>query len=315
MKSKIVFLCAFFVFMATALYADSITLKTGERIEGIISEMSNDWLKIDVNGTKTQYFYQAIERINDEKLELLTLQQKEAVKATPAVSATPIPSATQKVSPTTTAQTALKNITEKLSFKGLPNRQAELAKLISEKITANLPFFAVIMLALYAYVAFCVQLIAKKTEVEPAWLAWVPLANFFLLCRIGGISYLWLLVLLISGVPLWGAVFNAIFWTYAWYKIAIACNKPGWLGLLTIVPFTGIFILPYLAFSKSEAPVSSHPAAPTPPPQPGPQPPQEESLPAKLPRTPPPVNPSVENPPQPPPSPPEAPPPTISHLS
>lgn len=315
MRNKIVILCAFFVFIASALYADSITLKTGERIEGIIAEMSNDWLKIDVNGTSTKYFYQDLERINDEKLDLLTPTEQKAEQTSPAVSVASVPSAAQKVSPKAAAQRALKNITEKFSFKGLPARQGELVKMISAKITTNLPLFMVIVLALYAYAAFCVQLIAKKTEVEPAWLAWVPVANFFLLCKIGGISYLWLLVLLISAVPLWGAVFLTLFWTYAWYKIAIACNKPGWLGLLSIIPFAGIFILPYLAFSKSEALVSSAPVFPPAPPQPIKRSLPGESLPSKLPRNPPPKNPPAQSSPQPPVSPPEEPPPTISHFS
>ena len=111
-----------------------------------------------------------------------------------------------------------------------------------------------ICLLLYIYSAICLQIIAKKTGQHPAWMAWIPVANLFLMCKIGKLDYKWLLLLLVSFVPLIGTFFGPIcvlFWTaFAWYKIAIARGKEGWIGAITIIPVIGLFTMGYLAFSR-----------------------------------------------------------------
>lgn len=111
-----------------------------------------------------------------------------------------------------------------------------------------------ICLLLYIYSAICLQIIAKKTGQHPAWMAWIPVANLFLMCKIGKLDYKWLLLLLVPFVPLIGTFFGpicALFWTaFAWYKIAIARGKEGWIGAITIIPVIGLFTMGYLAFSR-----------------------------------------------------------------
>ncbi|MDP2943630.1 MAG: hypothetical protein Q8O36_09030 [Candidatus Omnitrophota bacterium] len=111
-----------------------------------------------------------------------------------------------------------------------------------------------ICLLLYIYSAICLQIIAKKTGQHLAWMAWIPVANLFLMCKIGKLDYKWLLLLLVSFVPLIGTFFGpicALFWTaFAWYKIAIARGKEGWIGAITIIPVIGLFTMGYLAFSR-----------------------------------------------------------------
>jgi len=109
-------------------------------------------------------------------------------------------------------------------------------------------------LLFYVYSAVCLQIIAKKTDRHPAWMAWIPIANLFLMCKIGKLDYKWLLLLLVLFVPLIGPFFGplcALFWTaFAWYKIALARGKEGWIGAITVIPAVGFFTMGYLAFSK-----------------------------------------------------------------
>jgi len=111
-----------------------------------------------------------------------------------------------------------------------------------------------VLLIVYVYCSICLQIIAKKTDQRPAWMAWVPIANLFLMCKIGKMDYKWLLLLLVSFVPLIGPFFGpicALFWTaFVWYKIALARGKEGWMGAITIIPVVGFFTMGYLAFSK-----------------------------------------------------------------
>ncbi|MDD5195512.1 MAG: DUF5684 domain-containing protein [Candidatus Omnitrophica bacterium] len=109
-------------------------------------------------------------------------------------------------------------------------------------------------LVLYAYSSFVVQKIAQKTNTSNGWLAWVPIANVFLLCSIAGKSFLWILILF---VPFAGII---IFTLVIWGGIAEACGKSWWLGLLLFVPIVSLIFVSYLAFSKMEtAPVSDKP--------------------------------------------------------
>ena len=78
--------------------------------------------------------------------------------------------------------------------------------------------WSLVSLAVYAYVAFCLYTIAKKTNTENPWLAWIPIANIVL-----AILVVW--------------------------KIAEARNKPGWLGILLIVPIANLVIFGIIAFA------------------------------------------------------------------
>lgn len=99
-----------------------------------------------------------------------------------------------------------------------------------------------IILAFYAYVAFCIQTIAKRTNTKDPWMAWVPILNIYLLCKIAGKPGWWLILFII---PLVNIVISII----VWMRISEALKKPGWLGILTIFPLINLVIWGYLAFS------------------------------------------------------------------
>ncbi|MFC2038179.1 DUF5684 domain-containing protein [Chloroflexota bacterium] len=96
---------------------------------------------------------------------------------------------------------------------------------------------------IYAWIAVCVQTIARKTGTPNGWLAWIPFANVYLLCKIAGWSGWWVLAVF---VPLLNVVMMIVWW----WAVAEKRNKPGWLGILIIIPIVNYVILGILAFSE-----------------------------------------------------------------
>ncbi len=82
----------------------------------------------------------------------------------------------------------------------------------------------------YIYVALCVHLIANKTETPHPWMAWIPILNLYLWCKIAGKPGWWLILLLI---PLVQIVMGII----VWMGISKARGKPEWMGVLVALPF------------------------------------------------------------------------------
>ena len=100
----------------------------------------------------------------------------------------------------------------------------------------------IISIAIYVYLAVCLQTIARKTGTEHGWLAWIPIANAYLMCKVAGKPGWWLLLFLIP-------IVNIIFMVIVWMGIAEARDKKGWLGILMIVPIANLIVPGYLAFS------------------------------------------------------------------
>ena len=106
-------------------------------------------------------------------------------------------------------------------------------------------FFMIIMviaLAFYVYVALALMTIAKKTNTENGWLAWIPIANYVLMCNIAKKPIWWFVLMLIPLV-------NIVIAIILWMAIAEARGKPSWWGILLIVPIVGLIVPGYLAWS------------------------------------------------------------------
>ena len=60
--------------------------------------------------------------------------------------------------------------------------------------------------AMYVWSSLCLYIIAKKTNTPRPWLAWIPIANIYLMCKVGGKPGWWtaifciLFILLIPGL-------------------------------------------------------------------------------------------------------------------
>ena len=87
-----------------------------------------------------------------------------------------------------------------------------------------------IYIAIYFFTTLPLFIIAKKCEHEYAWLAWVPLADLWLMCDMAAIPLYWAILSVIIS-PLFPILLIAL-----WWRISENTNKPGWLGFLMVVP-------------------------------------------------------------------------------
>jgi hypothetical protein len=102
-------------------------------------------------------------------------------------------------------------------------------------------------IAAYLYFGFFLMVLARRTSTSLSWLAWIPIANLFQMCRIGRRS-------LFFGVLLLMPLLNLLIAALVWMSIAKARGKPGWTGALILVPGVNLLLLPYLAWGPATDP-------------------------------------------------------------
>ena len=86
---------------------------------------------------------------------------------------------------------------------------------------------------LYVYYAVVLMVLADKTGTSAGWTAWIPIANLFLMCRIGRVSMAWVLLLLVP-------IVNLIALAVIWMGIARARGKSPALGFMAMLPGIGL---------------------------------------------------------------------------
>jgi len=120
----------------------------------------------------------------------------------------------------------------------------EEARALGEKFgRIFLVLILVLMPLYYIHYAITLQVTAKKTGTDQAWLAWLPIAQLLLMVRIATKPWWWFLLMFVPVVGL-------IIWILTWIGIAEAREKPGWMGVMTIFPFASFITRTYLAFSE-----------------------------------------------------------------
>ncbi|MGO9640912.1 MAG: DUF5684 domain-containing protein [Candidatus Acidiferrales bacterium] len=103
-------------------------------------------------------------------------------------------------------------------------------------------FFFIFAVAMYVYIALALQTIAKKTNTENPWLAWIPIINIILMLNIAKKPLWWIILCLIPLV-------NIIILVVIWMGIAEARGKPSWWGILIIIPIANLIVPGYLAWA------------------------------------------------------------------
>jgi len=96
-----------------------------------------------------------------------------------------------------------------------------------------LVFLILIGIASYVYTALAWSSIARKLKYKKHWLAWIPVANFFLIAILAKKKWQWGFIIL---VPIVNMVFM-ILWNWNIYEQR---KYPGWLALIPILGFVPI---------------------------------------------------------------------------
>jgi len=95
----------------------------------------------------------------------------------------------------------------------------------------------------YIWTALCLHIIANKTSTPNGWLAWIPIANIYLMCKVANKPGWWTILFFIPLV-------NIVIGIIVWMGIAEVRNQPSWLGILMIIPIVNFLILGILAFTS-----------------------------------------------------------------
>lgn len=93
---------------------------------------------------------------------------------------------------------------------------------------------------LYAYTSYTQMVLARRLGILPrdAWLAWLPFANIYLLTKMAGLEWWYMLGVFI---PYLNYALVAILWS----QIGTRLKKPFWVGLFVVMPYIGVFVPGY----------------------------------------------------------------------
>ncbi len=113
-------------------------------------------------------------------------------------------------------------------------------------------FGFLIFLAIYVYYAYSLQVMAKKLGLSNLWMAWVPIANTFLLLQIAGKPMWWFILFLIPFI-------NFIVLIVVMIAVSKRMGKSTALGVVVaIIPL----LIGLLAFGESQpSPMQTPPAS------------------------------------------------------
>lgn len=252
--NKILLTLISFFLLTGVVCAEEIVLKSGISIQGKIIERSDKWIKVNASGMDVTYYLDEIQSIDGNPAGIAVPPSSPvAVPSLPKAEA--VPSAGTRPSAGTSVpidEIVKQTITgsSSLDVSQSSSRSVFLAgdrSKPSQKLTPveTLVVLAVMLIVIgIALVLFCYPLfvIAKKTGAQYPYIAFIPLLNYYLMCKISGRPVWWILLFLI---PFVNMVIDIIVWT----DIAKVRQKPAWLGLLVVVPLLNLFMMWYVALS------------------------------------------------------------------
>lgn len=111
-------------------------------------------------------------------------------------------------------------------------------------------FFAVLALAAYIYTAIVLMALAKKTKTPNGWLGWIPIGNIYLMTQLAKLPGWWTFAVIIAIIPMVGALAFGAIGVWWWWLIAERLKKPGYWGLLMVLPGVNLIVMGVLAWGK-----------------------------------------------------------------
>jgi hypothetical protein len=84
---------------------------------------------------------------------------------------------------------------------------------------------------------------AKRMKKKNPWLAWIPIANVYLITKMAGLNGWWTLILLACIIPWIGGLIVCGFLIWFFWLICKKRKYPEILSFLLIIPIIGYMIL------------------------------------------------------------------------
>jgi hypothetical protein len=150
-------------------------------------------------------------------------------------------------------------------------RQVSVLRLAGHAPMAAIPValllaIAIVALASYIFMCYCLKRICLKAGEDPGVLVWIPIAQMIPLLRIAQFPGFLLLLFLVP-------IVNWVFTLVLWARVCSALGESRWLTLVLLVPGLNLFLIPYLAFCGGDGEKECLKSAPMSPPLPSQAPP------------------------------------------
>jgi len=126
----------------------------------------------------------------------------------------------------------------------------EISDAIIQLIEAMLIAFLVTFMILYIYVGAAVMAIAKRTQTPQAWLAFIPIANVYLMAKTADLSGWYTTSLALAAIPFIGPYITTATLVFIWWRIAERLGRPGYWSVLMLIPMVNMVLLGIMAWGK-----------------------------------------------------------------
>jgi hypothetical protein len=106
---------------------------------------------------------------------------------------------------------------------------------------------AVCFIVLYVYYAYCLMKMAEQLKSNNPWLAFIPIANYWLLCEMDNkeASWFWIMLIFSFCFPLVPAVMVILILM----DVSQELGFTQWWGILAIIPIYNIYVFYKLGFT------------------------------------------------------------------
>ncbi len=265
-KRKIILFLFLMLFVSIKAQGEILTLKSGRSIEGRIVKKTEHYLMFrdQATGQVEGVLLEDIETIaqgvqpSSRGIEQKTVDAAASLQAPKAISQRTVPAesdsnvlriyGTEILDENASSDQYDYSDTSTFYVKKEKDNPEDILEKWLKKNIQSAPFLIGSIAAfflLYILACYPFYLIAKKTETSNPNLAWFPICNLYLLCKIADRPGWWLILMFIPFV-------NIIIFIVIWMDIAVACGKPSWAGILILVPVVNFFLQWYLALCKME---------------------------------------------------------------
>ncbi len=132
-----------------------------------------------------------------------------------------------------------------IASEDLDSAKEDLANIFAVILVLLLPVLVVVLISIYVYTSLAYMTIAKKTGTRPAWLAWIPIANLYLVSKMARMHWWPMLLILTMIIPIVGifAIVALSVYIFIWHwKIFERMERPGWWALTLLISGIGMIV-------------------------------------------------------------------------
>ncbi len=108
-----------------------------------------------------------------------------------------------------------------------------------------IPLILIILIGVYVYTSLVYMKLAKKLGVKPAWLAWIPIVNLYLISKTAQKHWWPMLLILTLPIPIINilAMTTLSVFIFFWHlKIFSRIGCPEWWALTSLLPGVGVIV-------------------------------------------------------------------------